>query len=152
MRALLIAVVAVLAACDPGGSYHVPGGIPKGIYFVLGGPAHTGLTARASWFTATVHVFLGIQNQGTTPIEIRPDAAALSDSEGPLARNDSQPVLRCTNREGPVVTLATGDTCEIEMTFRVTVDKDRLKKLTLTHSGVTRDGVAAPISVIFVLD
>jgi hypothetical protein len=51
-----------------------------------------------------------------------------------------------------LVTLAPGETCEMFGTFTVHVDRDRLKTLTMTHDGITRDGAAIPISVTFELD
>jgi hypothetical protein len=151
MRFALVLAVAVLGACDPGGTYHVPGGIPQGRAYLLGGGAQMALRTSASWFTATLDVSLGITNRGTTALDVRPDAAKISDRDGPMERYDS-PVFRCQGQDGAVVTLPPGGTCEIEMRFGVKIDRERLGKLTLTQDGVTRGGVAAPISVIFVLD
>jgi len=149
-RLPLVLVAALLGACDPGGAYHVPGGIPQGRSYVLGATAQTSLLTHATWFTTSLDVTLAITNRGTTPLEVRPDAATASDREGLLERNGGQ--FRCANREGDSVTLGPGETCEIEMAFHVAVDKARLSKVTLAHAGVTRGGVAVPIHVIYLLD
>jgi hypothetical protein len=147
-----VLVVGLLGACDPGGSYRVPGGIPQGRAFILSGGAQTSLRTSASWFTASLDVSLEITNRGATPLDVHPDAAGISDREGPMARNESRPAFRCRNHDGAVVTLATGETCEIEMSFRVKSDKDRLSKLTLAQDGVTRGGAPVPIRVIYLLE
>jgi hypothetical protein len=151
-RCDLAVVVALLAACDPGGSYRVPGGIPQGGAFVLSGGAQTSLRTSATWFTASLDVSLAITNRGTTALDVRPDAAGISDREGPMARNEAQPAFRCQNQDGALVILASGETCEIEMSFRVKIDKDRLSKLTLTQDGLTRGGTPVPIRVIYMLN
>jgi hypothetical protein len=119
-RVGLVVVVALLGACDPGGSYRVRGGTRKGRWDLIPATARTSLYAHASWFTTSVHATLA--------------------------------VLHCANRDDAAVTLAPGESCEIEMAFQVHVDRDRLKELTLTQDGVMRGDVAVPIIVTFELD
>jgi len=150
---MAVVVVGVLAACDPGGSYHAPGGIvvmDDGRRYILGGASQTQLRVHASWFTSSVHASVGITNNGSTPLEIRPNELHMADRQGPL--QPWERAVTCRHHEGALVTLAPGETCEMRTTFSVTADRDRLDKLTMTHDGVTRGGVAVPVSVILVMD
>ncbi len=59
-------------------------------------------------------------------------------------------VPRCDKHEqGEVVTLAQGDSCWMYADFEVQPDRERLQTLMLTHDGVTRGGIAVPVSVRF---
>ena len=149
-------VVALIAACDPGGSYSVPGGTAvkaNGREFDLAGESNTSLRAHASWFTSSLDVGLAITNKGSTPLSIRPDQFRVVDRKGTLQPRNGARVPRCTGRESEqLVTLVPGDTCQMFATFEVEVDRDRLRALTLTHGGVTRAGSAVPVVVTFALD
>lgn len=154
MRLAVISVVALLSACDPGGTYHVPGAKADGFYAVLAGPAQTSLRAHANWFTGSVSTVLEIKNEGATPLLIRPDKVQMFDCDGgalDLYYSSKQP--RCSGRtDESEVTLAVGESCQLDVRFQVVPDKDRLQTLTLIHDGVRRDGVAAPISITFEMD
>jgi hypothetical protein len=144
----------LFVACDPGGTYRVPGGTvvtDNGARaFELDGDSQMPLRASASWFTSKLHTFLSITNKGSTSLIIRPDRFHLTDRSEPLAY---VAVPRCAghDREGSV-TLAHGDTCQLFVDFNVQPDRDRLRTLTLTHDGVTREGAVVPVSVTFELE
>jgi hypothetical protein len=92
-------------------------------------------------------------NYGRTPLAIRANELHLADRKGPLEPRHYSQDGQCIGHEhDSLVTLAPGDTCEMFGTFTVIVDRDRLKTLTMTHDGITRDGAAIPISVRFELD
>lgn len=151
-----VLVVTVLGACDPGGSYSVPGGtmvMANGREFDIAGNSSTSLRANASWFTSSLDLGLAITNKGSTPLAIRPDAFRVSDRKGALAPKNGPRVPRCTGHETEeLVTLAPGDTCQMFAGFEVVVDRDRLQTITLTHDGVSRGGIAVPVSVKFEMD
>jgi hypothetical protein len=147
-----LVLVAVLGACDPGGTYHVPGGIPQGRAYILGGGAQMSLRTSASWFTGSLTASLAITNRGTSPLVVHPDNTRMADREGTLPRYYGHDVLRCDKHADATVTLAPGEACEISMKFEVRTDRARLRTLTLVQDGVTRGDVAVPISVTFELD
>jgi hypothetical protein len=156
MRTVAAVVVCVLAACDPGGSYHVPGAAEVrdngARAYELSGGSSTRLVVRANWFTSSVDVGLSIMNYGRTPLAIRANELHLADLKGPLEPRHYPQDGQCMGHEhDSLVTLAPGETCEMFGTFTVHVDRDRLKTLTMTHDGITRDGAAIPISVTFEL-
>jgi hypothetical protein len=151
-----VLVVALLGACDPGGSYRVPGGtevMDNGRRFDLAGNSGTSLRVYASWFTSSVRVELAITNKGSTDLSISPKQLRAADRKGPLHRRDARGGIRCAGREGEeLVTLRPGDTCQMSSDFAVHVDRDQLRTLTVAHDGVTRDGAGVPVSVKLELD
>lgn len=124
----------------------------NGREFDIAGNAGTSLRAHASWFTSSLDVGLAITNKGSIPLEIRPDKFRVADRKGALEPKGLR-VPRCTGHDTEdLVTLAPGDTCQMFAGFAVVVDRDRLRTITLTHDGVTRAGIAVPVSVTFELD
>jgi hypothetical protein len=154
MRAAAFVILGALAACDPGGSYHVPGGkevMADGRRFDIVGPSNTSLRANAHWFTGSVDIELAITNTGTTALLVEPDKLRLADRVGPLQFVRQR--LRCNDQEAhDSVTLKPGETCDASGSFSVHVDRDRLSSLTLDLDGVTREGVSVPVLVKFELD
>jgi hypothetical protein len=153
----LMSLAALLTACDPGGTYHVPGAREvrdDGAHFVMAGPSQTSLRAHATWFTGNVSTLLSIKNDGTTPLVIRPDRIRMFDCDGTelrLCSSSKQP--RCSDRtDQSKVTLAGSESCQMDVGFEVVPDEDRLKTLTLIHGGVSRGSVDVPISITFVLN
>ena len=149
-------VIAVLGACDPGGSYSVPGVtmlMVNGREFDIVGNSSTSLRAHASWFTSSLDIGLTITNKGSTPLAIRPNEFRVADRKGALEPKYGSRAPRCTGHETEeLVTLAPGDTCQMFAGFEVVADRDRLRTITLTHDGVTRAGIAVPVSVKFEMD
>lgn len=157
MRLAAISMAALLSACDPGGTYHVPGAravTDDGRQYVLAGPSQTSLQAYASWFTSTISTVLTIKNDGTTPLTIRPDKARLFDCDGnavDLKRWAPQPT--CIDRVNEAeVTLVGGESCRFGADFEVVPNEKRLRTLTLIHDGVTRGSASVPIAITFELD
>jgi hypothetical protein len=56
-------------------------------------------------------------------------------------------MIRCAGNDAALVSLAVREACRMSADFSVQPDSDELKTLTMIHEGVTRDGVAVPISL-----
>jgi hypothetical protein len=110
--------------------------------------------AHANWFTSSVSTVLTIKNEGPTPLVIRPDKIEMFDCDGNvlnLYSSSKQP--RCSGRTDEVeVTLSGGESCQLNVSFEVVPDMDRLQRLTLVHNGVRRAGAAVPVSITFEMD
>lgn len=145
-------LIVLLAACDPGWGYRVPGAREvneDGRHFELAGPSQTTLRAHANLFTSSLRTILTITNDASTPITIQPDRLRATNREGKeLERTSYRTVVRCVDHEADEqVSLPPGKSCRMFADFHVRPDADLLKTVTLTHDGVMRDGVAVPVTV-----
>lgn len=139
----------MLAACDPGWSYVVPGGKEindNGLYYELAGPNDTTLRAHANLFTSNLWTEVWITNTGPTPLEIRPkDVRMLTRFGQPLPL---QRPVQCRDKEGDAVALGTGETCQLSADFSEQPDQVELEFVTWMLPA-RRSGNLFPLTIKF---
>ena len=145
-----LCLTAVAAACAPSWSYQSPASGPLAARATsrgLPGPAQTRVTVRGDVKQSNLVVELGIENAGTSPLAVRPDALAVFDGRGrPIPRVFNTVWCRGREREANVI-VPPAHACTMTGYFRVAPGRDPLDRITVVHSGVSRRGARADVAV-----